>query len=658
MAYTSKVYIKANQTGLTTSSIWENGFNSGNFSGKKFIDANNPAGGEGDTPTVTTSEPSAYNTIQIGSEKDENKKTISKKGLFLEKPSLVCDSDAYFFPLGSNGTSLDVSYKARGFKYSEFLKGGVDEIEGSEFKGQTLQEIPLTSEYKCSEVFLENSPYDEKCFYDFNGVHITSDTSKYKNILKFEQDSTSFDSSAEEVTLEFNKGDYLNYTCPTSRLAQQILSIEIKDSETDEIYEDYTYSAGSITSKKAFEKATKLKLKLTFHSAFRRRLSNSANAGGVDWISGLWGSELDKEDILRDNFLQAKDAIIISNKSGISTLQFKKAINISSTGKYYFSAYMRTEKGRAKVEEICFVDGEGIKISTPYSCADIDIKEDQGTFMLTPVWKRLATLTNIEAPGKYYLSVKISDEGNAVPKVRVVGMEVTKDELPPYDYRDINYTNIDNSKFPELKKHALYFNFSKAGGSMIKSSTWAISYLRKFEGLEIDNQEHYDSIGNIVFGYSGPNIVVNNEVKKIEEFNPSDSYNGWEQVIITHEKGKDVIGIEVNTVGNYSKGEAPKTSKRYKIEVPVSSYTLDMPYTATGKYNCILGGKVEKGEIINCNGSYRNLWWFPKGLTEEELNKLRNQYLLYSQVDRTKTDGSEENTILIRSDFLWETSTY
>lgn len=666
MSYTSKVYIKANQTGLTTSNILENGFNSSGFeydsTGKKkeYQDSNRIDGVVGEGAKVTVVNPVIANVIQIGAEEDLSRNVISKKGVFLEKPALTCSNDACFFPLGSSGNSLDISYKAEGFRYSEFLKGGVDETEGSDFYNQVIQEAPLTSGYKCSKGFLEESPYDEKCYYDFSGVHITSDTSKYKNILKFEQDTTSF--STEEKTLDFKKGDYLNYTCKSSRSAQQILSIEITKLEEDgstSPYDNYIYDVGSIFWEEPFEEPTTLKLKLTFHSAFRRRIDSKLTSAGKDWTLGLFNSTLDGEDIPRDNFLQAKDAVIIPNKGGGTSLQFKKVINIPEIGKYYFSAYMRTEEGTAKVEEMNIVDGGGSKVGEYLSCADSDIKEDQNTFTLSPVWKRISVLIDMPLTGEFYLNLKITNENKIVPGVHVVGMEVVKNELPPYDYRNINYTNILDSNLMGTKKHVIYFDFSKAAGSMIKSSSWAISYLRKFEGLEEDNQAHYDTIGNVVFGYSGSNVMVNNEAAKgITKFTPNDSYNGWEQVIVTHTKDEDQIYVEVNTVGNCSKGEAPKNSKRYTFYAPISSYTLDMPYTNNGTYNLILGGKVENGEVINCNGSYRNLWWFPNGVTREEINKLRGQYLIYSLADRTKKDGSIENAILLRSDFLWETSTY
>lgn len=672
MTTKDKPYIIANQEGVKISQVYEQGFDSTNFAGSYYelndilSHLNEYDTGEGKVASGSTSLTSttlgnptvSKNLIKVGNE--------NINGFFSEKPALQYTKEAYYIPLGTRDSE--------GFVYQALLTS--DKNLNIDVTSGDYQSV-ASSMY--NESFDPDGNYDDDCFYDFEGAHTIASNSIGKNLLKFEEDTSK---AKEVITQNLLKGDTISYT--SSSYAGDVLSVGI--TVNGEKYEDFTISSGgTITGNNPLNQDSTVILNLIFHSCFRLKDSSDTQGKKYKNYNLLYYSEKAEDQTTKDNFLRAQDQVSLNNNTGTSVGVFNAPIVIKEEGDYYFSLYGKCEDlyslnlyGPYFVPKAEFTSiGEFTGKVIPYinnnltnvtQCNEVSVENIQGYgsyssvkgSKITPTWKRISNRTHL-SPGDYVACFWVARNkdypGSGLPSQKFMGLKVEKDFLSPYDYRNVNYTNIPNEccGFLSKKPHILYFDFSKASSSITKNSAWTISYLRRFDGLE--GEKHLDSIGSTTFGYDGSSIVVNGTTQSLSN-KVLNHLNRWERVIINHKANKDTVDIEVISSGD-SKLNVPSDSYTLK-SVAVSSFSPEMigleklsGGSSTGTYNLLLGGEVSSGGITTYNGSYRSLWFFPLGLSTTEIEALKKQFMACSFIER---NGGKE--LVFRSEFLQEELTY
>lgn len=680
MAYTDKAYLVANQEGVRTSRIYEHGFDNTGFSGKTYYELNDILGNLED---YDTSEGKFSDSVSVSTTTVSNPSTPRKriqigegdyKGIILEKPALNLSiesaSNAYIFPLG---VSSSVSDNAVGFKLQNFLAGDFPE---------NPRELPSDAKVICHGNFEENSGYDNDIFYNFEGAHVLSAEAVNSNILKFPEATTISKTLTVEANgvLSFKIGELSSTENPQNC---KLLGVTITANESP--YTDFTVdNEGNIRGNNPFTQDTTVVLNLSLHKNFIYKDPKNSNVG-KNWRGLYYQNEPYTSN---DNFLRSQDLVIIRGDKIPSTnkyyqQQFSIPVIVEEEADYYFSFYIRSDSptyvyglgfipptAGTEIEKyitassLSNVEGCGdanlpevtsyrIVDSTHTSAAPLASNSDVIGFKVDSAWRRVAGKTHLVA-GSYKAVAWVSGkegESSTPTEFRVCGMKIEKNMLSPYDYRSIDYLNYENIS-RNKKTHILYFDFKKIGSGLTKEGKWAISYLRKFESLASDNQLHCDSVGSTYFGYQGNSVIVNGVTQKVEGIeNTNDFYNRWERVIIIHEANADSVNIEVISSGSYLN----KESKNYSFSASVSDFNPVLPGGKNSTVcNLLLGGKIENNKIITCNGTYRDVWFFAEGLSEEELKALKKQYMTVTRKTRTYDSGAVENVVILRGNFLQE----
>jgi hypothetical protein len=680
MAYTDKAYLVANQEGIRTSSIYEHGFDNTGFNGKTYYELNDILENLEDYDTSKGEFPSSVSvsTTTVGNPSIPQKRIQigegDYKGILLEKPALNLGiesaSNTYVFPLGVSST---ISDNAVGFKLQNFLAGDFPE---------NPRKLSGDARVICHGDFEKDSRYDNDVFYNFEGAHVLSAEAIDSNILKFPE------AIAISKTLTVEANDVLSFKISdlsTTENPQNCKLLGVSVTANGSPYTDFTVdNEGNIRGNTSFTQDTTVVLNLSLHKNFIYRDPKNSNIG-KNWRGLYYQNEPCTSN---DNFLRSQDLAIIRGDKIPTTnkyyqQQFSASVTVKEEADYYFSFYIRSDSP-AYVYGVGFVPFStetGIdkyivasELSNTEGCGDAELREITSYkivdsshastaplasnsnvigFEVSSAWRRVAGKTHL-TPGSYRAVTWVSGkegESSTPPEFRVCGMKVEKNMLSPYDYRSVDYLNYENSS-RNKKTHILHFDFKRTDSELTKEGKWAISYLRKFEGLAPDNQPHYDSVGSTYFGYQGNSIIVNGVTQEVEGMeSANDLYNRWERVIIVHEANTDSVNIEVVSSGSYLN----KESKSYSFSASVSDFNPVLPEGKNSAVcNLLLGGKIENNKIITCNGTYRDVWFFAKGLSREELKALKKQYMTITKKTRTCDSGAVENVIILRSNFLQE----
>lgn len=691
-----RAYIISNQEGLKVSRIYEEGFNSTDFNNKSYyslndiidnIDKYDPVTGkpnsdfpiEADTSIEGPGEKELQKLIKIGEGET--------KGIFCEKPPLhIGNIPTTVFPLGSPGASGDIKESSRGFGLDEFFQGGLSPDEYVE----NIPEKPIEG-IVFNHGFKKDSNYDNQVLYTFEGANISEKKNLEDiNFLKFPEDP---EYMTESVTLPtVYAGDKLSYT-PEVRGDKGLLNVSITCEDGSSYTDFYLESNNLIVGKNAVAKDTTFTITCTYHRYFRGRNGKT----GINWprLDVQSGEETSK-----NNFLRSSDLVNLKAVTNNNIVHFFLAdVSLSEAGNYYFSLYARNKSsdkdaylyGIALVPKTVMDDGNRISLwggvsylntleSTSPLCTETSLKrvfsyyESNTTYSnisgckLLKTWKRISRYLPSLSAGDYKALVwATSAEGKSQTpgEFSICGMKIEKESLTPYDYRTVDYTYrpllIEGSE----KSHVLYFNFKElVEGQKLNTTSWTISYLRKFEGCKEDNQSHLDSIGNTSFGYKGSKIVYGNkEIESSEKGIPdlNSLYNNWERVVITHKKDLKSVDIKVINSGNYRQGIK---SISYTLEgVGVTNFLPTVPdsqisegSSSLDSSTLILGGSISNSKINTFNGIYRNLYFFEGDIGKKGLADLEKQTLDIFINTRTSipNGNTKEKEIVLRGDFLQE----
>lgn len=650
--------------------------------------------------------------VQIG---DEN-----VKGIICEKPNFPLNYSSstrdstntvgYYFPLGTAGRGESA---AIGFKIENFLKGKEAEIseeEGADYWEGNLVEAPLKPALyeNCLIDFEKDSGYDNDVFYNFEGAHIISDKEN-RNLLKFPQVG-----SPIQQTVTVQAGEILEYSLQVPEDYRGVYKVEIQANGGE--YSDYTIDESLIVhGKHQVEEETSFEIKVYYHRGF-------TNTDGTNFNWYNLGKQIDQGVATLnegDNFLKAEDLVIVNSDWCANTRCariFRANITIPSGGTYYTSLYAKSEDGCYLhgmwfIPEETYVGditsemnyiknlpaGEGSpiylgsetsenEVTFTYYTASTEYALKSCNFRLYPYWNRAVTRTTLSAGNyKLYFWVTKNEKDNlsgCPPEFRICGLKVEKDYLTPYDYRSVSYTEVEKTQ----NTHVLSFNFEKllkenatnsdySGADLFFYNDWTISYLRRSDGDEYTNSEskedgflYKDSIGDISIGIKNYTMCVDASEtldRTITESHCS-PYNNWEKVIITHLANSYKLIIEVYLLGERALDlERLSIATKVQIKSAVAGFLPTLPHSITGEatnsYNLILGGAIsgtEEGKINTYNGVYRDLWFFPRALQDEEKDTLfydtRQAWIIRIDTRKYRNESSPAEEIVLQSPFIKE----
>lgn len=637
------IFSTINHTGMKTSLFKEYGFNAEDFNQDKykFYDAEDIiANRDADyttIPSVSIIEPDPFEDvfgIQVGSSKNENLGIEERKGFFCEKPSLptsiLCDGSypAYFYPLGTSGGSLDPIEFTRGFDYEKFSKGSSLNCPDKEDIYSTIKGVERSA--VGNESFDSSSNYDRDCFFSYEGAHVRNGS---ENLLKFENSSNLSSSSKEKY---IKKGEYLSYDLSSDENSEKIRCIKITDitdlDKPEEFNDYYVTSNLQIKSNSPIAKDSDFKIEIYYHN--------------------YWEDCNNKEgrfSRIYHNFLNTPDGFKV--KASNNDYVFEKAFTVKENGFYTFSLYAKRDfpwnkGGESYLRGLHFIKGTDNSFSSRCSSGngskyyfisefDKSIKDDStdniATINIDSTWKKYASCTYLST-GDYkaiFIWPKEAQVENDCLEIMGISVELLGQGLPTFNRDDILYTNIPYKK---SKKHVLSLRLQ----DFSMDNNWVLSYLKKIDDFKefesaMYNRIQVDSIGKYSFGYKNtatPIVGPSEEIKNLslssssQEDIKNNRCNFWDQVIIEYYKNEKTLRITYK-----GEGDQEVQASTYTQDISLSDEDIKLLGTEsfldsnhTINFNLILGGYLANDEINLCNGTYRDVMWFPKGLGEYSEN--------------------------------------
>lgn len=681
----AKTLIKATPTGIKTTTIKEYGFTGNSFEKGNFYDIEDLiedlANKKNEAPKVDIVKPAEFKDIpgvQIGAEGNEKLQIKEMPGVFCEKPCVDLEGaeSIYYFPLGSEGDYSAADENCQGFKLSDYQNGGILEVKPG--LGNS-PDIPIRGSLYNGSSFTEKSIYDRSCWSDYRGKHITTNN---PNLLKYPA------VGEDSILITAQSGVVTNYTLENVGTVLDITITYDNDGQTVTLKRgaDYTCTrTGKIVITKIFEKDTPLTLRVSKHNYW----INNKSWYNVKDLEGQTSRPL-------HNFLETGDAMTLKNSDeDKDDYIYHAGFEAAEAGWYVASLYAKCSEESwlrgihiyaqsSEANQNARVDSE----AHPYRAIaekSVETKEVTITslgknysnteYKVDPTWRRYASTSYLE-PGEYKLYIawpkKYRTTNDAT--LSIMGLCVEKSHLSDYDAKVINYTNLDDNN---NKRHIMSFMLPEANTNLFKlSNNWIISYSRYISGFKNSDVKYLDSIGSLTYGYEGDNIVIGGKVQSIANIKASDMYNSWERVIVEYNASKKAITLWVR-----NEGFDHSPAKEYTIEYTLTTSDLKDGVIKDGKYNIayniMLGAYVnDKGEAITSDAIYRGLWWCKVGLSNRDLNLLKNNYVSYRVANRvtpeykdtydekgdlvssvlTNTEGSATSVenILLRSEFLQE----
>lgn len=664
----AKTLIKATPTGIKTTTIKEYGFTGDSFKRGNFYDIEDLiedlANKKKEAKPVEIIEPAKLEDIpgvQIGSVENKELYIKTMPGMFCEKPCIDLEGseNIYYFPLGSEGDYSAAPENCQGFSLKEYQVGG--KLTGKETLGNS-PDIPIKGSLYNGSSFREKSLYDRNCWGDYRGKHITTNNPNLAKYTQVSEDSTTIEAAGGSVTSH------------TLSNASTILGVDITY-DNDGVVEtlkggtDYTCNrSGKVTITKIFKKDTKLTVRIRRHNYWISN-NNWYNVGNL------------KEQISRPlhNFLETEDAMTLrSSTNDKNDYVYHVGFSVSKADWYIVSLYAKcnTESWLRGIH--IYAEGsnanQNIRVDSvahPYQTIvekSINTREvavaSKGTnysnteYEINPTWRRYASASYLE-PGDYKMYISWPAEHRAVKDatLSIMGVCVEESHLSDYSSKVVNYTYLNDN---DNKRHLMSFMLPNANKNIFElTDDWVISYSRYVSGFKNSNVKYLDSIGSLTYGYEGDNIVVGGKIQNVAGVKASDMYNSWERVIVKYHASKKAITLWVR-----NEGFDHSPAKEYTIEYTLTdtdkkdSSIKDDKYNIT--YNIMLGAYVnDKGEAITADAMYRGLWWCYKGLSDRDLNLLKNSYLSYKVANRvtpTYEDSYDDNNNLSRSELEKATS--
>lgn len=615
--------IKANYNGLQAPSFKEEGFTPSNFSSnsnkvfnayKILLDpsyGNDPANLE--SPNV----PDDYNTrlgVRVGTNSSVrvpgSQVVLNPRlGMVCEKPAMLeprSGEAITFYPLGCNGTGASLSDASQGFDVASYKEGGDIPDSNTSSAVVPIHGISASSIFNPSASGYSNYKIDKECLYNYRGAFPTDAHNPVVNLLKYPQSST--ETHTETLTSRI----IFQYSIEDIKT---VLNVVVSVNGTPVILNvNYTIStAGLILFTDYLNAGTTITITITRHnyweSCWDNKVATSSNP------SAFTG-----------NFLSAEDPIDIRPLSRSSDCTFTVPITITEAGYYCFSTWCRLNSDsigeKTAIAGLHFVTNraqaliDGRDTSRPsYVISDAFESTTQeltyDTFRVSTHWDRYAKVSYLQ-PGTYYAAIKWLQSDmttvSSTSTLRFVGMLVEKTTGPStYDNRLISYTNLP--KQPILSAHALVFalpNFSV-------SNNWTIVYSRYIFDNAGSGLSHFDSFGDIVYGYFGSQIMVDGSPVTGLSVNSNDFYNRWERVMLEHTANSSTIKMTVTSQGV----NEDNPEKSYEVNISMTGHTFETTlYEAS--FNLMLGSTLNNNTLTFYNCSYKNVWWIPYIMTDKE----------------------------------------
>jgi hypothetical protein len=640
----SSSLIKENFNGLQVSSLKEGGFNSANFTGT-YIDAFEKAIPHAkETALTLTKTPNLKDEegVKIGGTFGSN--GLIEKGVFCEKPITLpaSEKNSIFYPLdccGSNSQSLN---PARGFNTYEYSIGGKT-TKGINSSSITTESITNIEDFDTADPQYENYPVDKNYLCNYNGIYPTDDTVGINNLLKFPQNSV------DVITGTAVKGTIFSTKIPGY---DTILDLSVTVNDSTKTKEDYILSPHGGFSLISSEESGTVSITVYRHNRWAKIWSEGdGNANIIEQVF--------------NNPVHANDAIKLTLANTKYNCTFSQSVTIPSAGFYCFSAWCRLDS--AKVTDKTYITGltftpknSSTAITPKYVVCDTKRSSTDSTLNVSTMWNRYAKVSYLEA-GEYNATIiwpasAIQAFSNNIASIylKFAGLLVEKAAGPStYNYKKISYTAFPVKRSSEI--HPLLFNFPQS----LEDSTWTIVYSRYIFDHSSSGLEHYDSIGDTYFGYKGSDIIVNgNKITPADtSLTSSDFYNRWERVFLTHKAGEASISMTVTSQGI----DSTNPEKEYNTTISIESASLSKSLYGVN-FQLGLGSRYIDSKFKIYHANYKNVWWFPYIMDEDEKFKFLNPPLeindCISETRKTLNDGtvktSEDKNVVIKSVYLEE----
>ena len=552
------------------------------------------------------------NGIQIG---DDN-----INGVFWEKPAYFSD-DCTYYPLGSNGSSMD-SLMLASSRNNNFLKFNYeDSLKALEFEGNDL--VSINS---------KNTKYDNNIWGDYRGIQI----SEFKeNLLKFQDNK-------RLVTLNLKDG-FFDENLELSKESFdhiEIIPIDENGNKSEALKKDEDFEViEKVIEKKKIVEIKSLK-KIEAYS-----LEATLYTYSTDWTSYWYNKDYEE---ITNNFLLAEDALKIRPRgSNEETCFFKKKISIDKEGYYSFSCYIKASSN-TKIQfgfkkENSFISNDSEFFS------ELEIEKSSNTFSLDTEWRRYGVISYLNSEdydlGISWTASNYKNESN--PSLSIMALKLEEGFFSNYDFRDISYSG-DLINIP--KKHILSFYWP----TLLNKSSWAITYLRYIPGingfkstLQTLFQKCVDTIGNINLGYKNGEIIAPTDavIKRPDNLEP---YNRWERVLLEYNNGTLTYTV-------LSSEDLGKENYFYSCNIPFESANIKNVFAGSYDYNLLLGADLDENNSVNTyNAFYRGLAFFDKELTKSQKRDILYTYMKLDYID-PDPESSFAPKIALRSEHLTET---
>lgn len=326
-----------------------------------------------------------------------------------------------------------------------------------------------------------------------------------------------------------------------------------------------------------------------------------------------------------NNLVSSQDGLSITPAVMTSDTIGTYKITPSSSGYYCFSFYARLD-GRSynALNNVRYLKMNlSPEVSDSYIISEEAMAQSASSILFTLKfeWLRYAAVAYLTAGTQYtitlnwfYRDTSISSTNNnfRASNLKIAGVLIERNKWPsPYDVRKSNVSGT--SSISNTIYHLAAFDLDSLYDNISQNKGWIISYKRKIADTFSSNTSHYDSLGDLYWGYAGNQLVSNN----FNEEDPppiaaEDFYLKWEHVILRHEEDSPLVDIYT---------EATNDNREYHFKVDISEILLRKEFKSQ-EYNLMLGCRDVDIENIS-NATYKDLIYIPEG-DDSTLQKIKN----------------------------------
>lgn len=333
-------------------------------------------------------------------------------------------------------------------------------------------------------------------------------------------------------------------------------------------------------------------------------------------------------EILANTPFSASDGLTVYPVTMTSDTEGTYEVIPESSGYYCFSFYARLD-GRSYnplnvTRYIKMSISPGVTDSYIISEDAQSLSNSSILFTLKFEWLRYAAVAYLTEGTQYTIKLNwfyrdtasgISGNNYRASKLKIAGILLEQRKWPSsYEVRKSNISG--SSSIPNDIYHLAVFDLDSLANNISQNKGWIISYKRKIEDNQASNTVHYDSLGDMYWGYFGDQIIASNfGGEESPSVSTNDFYLKWEQVILRHIENASEVDVYV---------EATNSNKEYFFKIDISNLNLRKEFRGQ-EYNLMLGCKDDQISNIS-NATYRDLLYILDG-DDSSLQKIKNNIM-------------------------------